>query len=203
MTTKEIQKAIGKACVLDGHPFVCENIRHLSGFSEMDVCSISKTGMIHQYEVKVSRADFNAQKRKQHFKDLLYFLDPQFKTLRSVNETVTHLRHPNYFSFVCTNGLIKLEEIHEKFGLFYAYENNGVQRIEMVQYPKRLHLKKLELFKAVSYLLRVHSEREFLGVCKMTHENNESKAKWEERQKEVERIKKENQKRNSNGMEKV
>lgn len=74
MTTKEIQKAIAKMQVLKFHPIVCENIIPLYKW-EMDVMSISKSSMMYEFEVKVSRGDFKADfKKEKEIMMILYYV---------------------------------------------------------------------------------------------------------------------------------
>jgi len=87
-TTKDIQKAVGAMCLDRFHVMVCENVSAhgiMSHTHEYDVLSISKSGMLNEYEVKVSRQDFlkDAKKMKHDF----FSRGSKFCS--------------NYFSYVC------------------------------------------------------------------------------------------------------
>jgi len=153
MKTSEIQKEIGKTQVLKFHSPVCENVNNLLNH-EMDVMSISKSGMMYEFEVKISRSDFKAdfKKRKQ-----LYFKD-----IKSNKE-----RLPNYFSYVCLEGLINKNEIPDWSGLYYLKEGLVVEILK----PKCLHKFKHDRVKVLEKISRINTERNFLGCCRLTYEN--------------------------------
>jgi len=163
MTTKEIQKSIGKMKVLSFHTPVCENVKYLLHHWEMDVMSISKSGMMYEYEVKISRSDFKAdlKKNKQHY----------YK-----KENLMKIWTPNYFSYACPTDLIKIEEIPDYAGLYYC-ENGEVSEIRK---PKRLHDTVHNRIKILEKICRVNSERQFLDGCRMTYENKEYKKRVDE-----------------------
>lgn len=117
MTTKEIQLEIGKMQVLKFHSPVCENVTH-NDF-EMDIMSLSKSGMLYEFEVKISRSDFVSDKKKR--KHVYYLTYPE--------------RQPNYFSYACPKDLITLNEIGSNVGLYYVDEL-GVTEIRP---PKIIH----------------------------------------------------------------
>lgn len=148
MTTKEIQKAIAKMQVLKFHPIVCENIIPLYKW-EMDVMSISKSSMMYEFEVKVSRGDFKAdfKKRKGDYDGTVLC--------------------PNYFSYVCPLNLISLDEINLKYGLYYI---DNEQIIE-IRKPKILHCGIHNKQKILEKVLRLHQERMYLGCARMTYNN--------------------------------
>jgi len=166
MTTKDIQKAIGKMQVLKFHTPVCENVKYLIGDFELDVVSISKSGMLYEFEVKISRSDFMADKKKR--KHIFYTERPD--------------RSPNYFSYACPKDLIKPSEIGSGVGLYYI---DGEDVIE-IQSPKRRHKIIHDINEISKKICRINSERQFLGGCRMTYDNKESDKRWELIKKENE-----------------
>lgn len=157
MTTKEIQAIVGRTQVLKFHNPVCENVKYLINDFELDVISISKSGMLYEFEVKISRGDFKADlKKRKHF---FYTQVPE--------------RGPNYFSYVCPDGLIKKSEIGSGIGLYYAKDGELIE----IQAPKRLHKIIHDKEKILEKVCRVMSERHFLGSCRMTFENKEHVAR--------------------------
>lgn len=157
MTTKEIQQLVGKAQVEKGHSPVITNLSFLTP-SEMDVMSISGAGYMYEFEVKVSRADFkkDAEKVKKH--NLLSM---------GMGEM------PNYFYYVCPTALIFEEEIPMYAGLIYIHEG----QLREVKKAPLLHNKKHDLLKVLTKVSRVHTERIFLGGCKLTVKNKAIKQK--------------------------
>ena len=138
------------------HTPVCENVKYLLHHWEMDVISISKSGMMYEYEVKISRSDFKADLKKS--KQSFY-----------TKENLVKAWTPNYFAYACPKDLIKLEEIPDYAGLYYC-ENGEV--IEMKK-PKRIHDLIHDRNKILEKICRVNSERQFLGACRLTYENEE------------------------------
>lgn len=157
MNTKEIQKLIGKMQVLKFHSPVCENVKYLINDFELDVISYSKSGMLYEFEVKISRGDFKADLKKR--KHLFYIHLPE--------------KGPNYFSYVCPRNLIKQSEIGTGVGLYYVDNDEVIE----IQAPKRLHKIIHDKVKILEKICRVNSERQFLGSCRLTFENKEHIAK--------------------------
>lgn len=155
--TKHIQKLVGRMQVLKFHSPVCENVKYLINDFELDVVSVSKSGMLYEFEVKISRADFKAD----------------FKKSKHLWLTKYPERGPNYFSYVCPEGLIKVSEIGSGVGLYYVKGDE----IEEVQAPKRRHKFIHDRLKILEKIARVTAERHFLGSCRLTFENKEHIAK--------------------------
>lgn len=149
--TKQIQLAVGKMQVLKFHSPVCENVKYLINDFELDVMSISKSGMLYEFEVKVSRSDFLADKKKR--KHQFYSMFPN--------------KQPNYFSYACPKDLINLNEIGSNCGLYY-FEDGEITEIRP---PKRIHKLTLDRDKVLEKVCRITSERNFLNGCRMTYNN--------------------------------
>lgn len=146
--TKEISMAVGKMQVLKFHSPVIEIIS--PGMSELDVMSISKSGVMYGFEIKISRSDFLREKSKE-----------KYKSIPRPENT------PNYFSFVCPKDLIKPHEIDNSYGLYYYQE--GV--IHEITSPQKQHNHKHDLGRIMERVCRIYSERHFLGSSRMTYEN--------------------------------
>lgn len=158
MKTKDIQIEIGKMQVLKFHSPVCENVKYLINDFELDVISVSKSGMLYEFEVKISRSDFLADKKKKKEQFYIHYPD----------------RRPNYFSYACPIDLIKQNEIGSNTGLYYVDEN-GVTEI---QAPKRIHKILHDKTKILEKICRITSERQFLNGCRMTYQNKLSNEKF-------------------------
>jgi hypothetical protein len=158
--TKDIQKAVAKYLVEKGNEAVCENYGHIR--YEMDVASISKSGLIHEFEVKISRSDFLADKRKKG------------KFSYYENAKSNPFGCPNYFYYVCPAGLIKAAEVPLFAGLYY-YENG---EIVFIKGPKRLHATPSDKKKIIEKMLRLTVQRAYLGCAMMTFKNNKIREKY-------------------------
>lgn len=77
------------------------------GRFEADIFEITKSGYLYEYEVKISRADFKAEKKKTGKKEKLLSGE-----------------RCNYFSYLVPEGLILPDEVPEYAGLVYI---NGVR----------------------------------------------------------------------------
>jgi hypothetical protein len=155
--TKDIQILVGKMQVLKFHSPVCENVKYLINDFELDVISYSKSGMLYEFEVKISRGDFKADLKKRKHK--FYSQLPE--------------RGPNYFSYVCPKDLIKQSEVGTGVGLYYIDNDEVIE----IQAPKRLHKIIHDKVKILEKICRVNSERQFLGSCRLTFENKDNIAK--------------------------
>lgn len=77
------------------------------GSWECDILEVTKSGYSHEYEIKISRADFKVDKLKQKHGENKY-------------DTLQAGKRVNYFSYVCPHGLITPDEVPEWAGLIYA-----------------------------------------------------------------------------------
>lgn len=146
--TKEIQSALCKMLVGNGHHAVCENFGYHCG--EMDVVSMSKSGVLREYEIKVSRTDFKADKKKKT-KHIHYSEKDKWYA-------------PNYFTYVCPVGLINESEVPEYAGLWYY--SNG--KFYVIKESPRIHKYACDRYKVIAKMLRLNIERKYLGASFVT-----------------------------------
>lgn len=124
---------------------------------EMDLFRLLPSGFLSEYEVKTSRADFRNDFKKQTS-------DREFnRDTFSMEETNVRTKHDlisggdypaNKFYFVVPEGLVKPEEVPEKYGLIYFVERFDCFR--EVRPAKFLHKEKRapgfeEICKALCY----------------------------------------------------
>lgn len=152
--TSTIQKAICKQEVLKFNA-VCENVKYLFSSWEYDVLSLNKSGNITEFEVKISRGDFLADKKKRKFK----YYDAKIERLM-----------PNRFYYVCLTGMISTSEIPSYAGLIY-YEPS-TENLTMVKNAPLMHKLKHNRQMIESKIIRLKCERMYLGSARMTYENN-------------------------------
>lgn len=150
--TSDIQKLICKSEILKGN-LACENVSHLLSW-ECDVLSLNKSGYLTEFEVKVSRSDFLAEKRKVR----------KWMLMDAKEEWTC----PNYFCYVCPSGLFTVDEIPDYAGLITISDNE----LTVVKSPKMIHKQKKDREKVLSKFCRVITERTYLGGCRLTYENN-------------------------------
>lgn len=147
--TKDIQIAVAKNEISKGN-VVSENFTALNFFEgEMDIISILKSDYIHELEIKVSRADFKKDCQKKKWK---YF------------DNITTGRIPNYFSYVCPEGLIKLEELKPFMGLSYYKDGQIIQ----IRKPTLLHKSKKNMRDLYRKICTVSNWKIYYGKQQMT-----------------------------------
>jgi hypothetical protein len=158
--TKEIQIALCKYLSEKGHEHLCENFGHM--VFEMDVASLSKSDMLLEFEVKISRSDFCADKNKRKKSGLSKFE-------MYGNPFGYEARCPNYFYYVCPEKLISKDEIPLFAGLFYY---NSDKEIVLIKSPKRIHKMPSNRINILNKMLRMVSQRKYLGGTMLTYKNN-------------------------------
>jgi len=164
--TKEIQLALCKYLSKKGHEHICENFGHL--ICEMDVASLSKSDMLLEFEVKISRSDFLADKNKRKKYGLSKF--------EMYSKCFGHeAKCPNYFYYVCPDKLISKDEIPLFAGLFYYNSDNEIIVIKNAQ---RIHKVPANRIKVLNKMLRMVSQRKYLGGTMMTYKNSLIKERY-------------------------
>lgn len=182
MKEVEIQDVLLKSYFEKGHRYGCPHYQGM-GLTECDVMTISKAGFVHEFEIKLSRSDFKAEFRNKKSKH------EELKGVectRTYNEWIagsetgnryTVIIKPNYFFFVCPEGLIKIEEVPEYSGLIYI-PRLIPSEIIIVKKAPRLHTLKAteDIYKT---MLRILSTRAIFGSSYMTYKRNKSIAGFE------------------------
>lgn len=152
--TKEIQKELCKYEIEKGN-IVSENFNYFF-VGELDVISVNKSGYVSEFEVKVSRSDFKADAKKRKW----YFFENKIEK-----------QIPNYFNYVCPDGMIMPDEIKPYMGLIYYSEKGFL----VVKKPKLIHKYKHCLIKLFTKISRQNNWRYYFGFCQLTVKNNEIK----------------------------
>jgi hypothetical protein len=98
---------------------------------EMDLCRITKAGIVYEYEIKISRSDFKND----------------FKKANKHSVIKNGGRICNFFYFVVPEGLITKDEIPEYCGLYYYTKHDS---FTLVKSPKRLHKNKFNDYKMLA-----------------------------------------------------
>ena len=136
MNEKFLQKKIWHWRIKHGHKLVVPNSRLFYG--ESDVLSITKTDFAYTHEIKISKSDFKAEFNGVNRCKWLWH-----DTLKKVFESKKYyaasaVQVPNYYLFVCPDGLILPEEIPEYAGLVY-WTNGDAPRLAQIVKPPRIH----------------------------------------------------------------
>ncbi len=158
--TSKIQETVCKHLAMKGYEAICENFCYNW---EMDVAALSKSNMLHEYEVKISRSDFLADKKQKSIK----FSHFEIRNERTI---------PNYFFYVCPEGMISESEIPVWAGLYYFSKAEG--EITMIKNAKKLHKSTLNHERILRKMLRLNVQRKYLGGSMMTYLNRKSAEKY-------------------------
>lgn len=162
--TTEITKAVGKRQVLRNHTPVVANITTIFDW-EVDLLSVGKSGNIHEFEVKISRADFIKDKKKRKW---------------TCPSRIQPKNTPNYFSYACPDGLITADEIPDFAGLYYYRDGEIIE----IKAPKLRHDLRKDMNDINMKVARMYSQREFLGRTLISHINKGIREQNAEREKE-------------------
>lgn len=116
------------------------------GWWECDVFEVTKAGYWHEFEVKLSRADFLADARKKQRDRWKYVGGEKVDLPGPVKHELLAAKStkgPSRFTFVVPAGLIPLADVPEWAGLFEA-ERVGSARVAIrcVKTAPRLHTEK-------------------------------------------------------------
>jgi hypothetical protein len=106
----EIQKALIGFIRGNGYEIVIPNF-HLNGGWEMDLCRITPAGVVYEYEIKISRADYFQDFKKGYDSFGGHVVKNKHDLLKWGELDV------NRFFFVLPEGLVKLDELPSYAGL--------------------------------------------------------------------------------------
>lgn len=135
-----------------GREFGIGNL-YLFGWNESDYLTVTKAGYTDEYEIKLSRSDFHADKRKDRHERYQIVTPWRFYTghqskHRPPFTQVTHVgianQYPNRFWYVVPDGLVTPDEVPEYAGLIYAEQRGfGYVMLKVVKRGPKLHGHKL------------------------------------------------------------
>ena len=130
MTIKDeytAQNMIYRIAVIKQHECIIPNVFVYSW--ESDVISITKAGYVHEFEVKLTRADFKKDSEKKNKHEVLR---RGYRNHKSSYDTYkirqgifkgdgmsVYEPRPNYFWYVCPDGLIAPADVPAYAGLIY------------------------------------------------------------------------------------
>lgn len=145
MKVQEIQDILLKEYFPKGRKWCTTNFCGLA-MQEMDIIMISKSYMVYEYEVKCSYTDFKADFRKKYKHRRLANTEPkhiykseEWNKAKDLDEqyikSTGYAGRPNYFYYICKEGLIPLEEVPEYAGLCYIIGES----VEIIKKAPKLH----------------------------------------------------------------
>jgi hypothetical protein len=94
-----------------------------NGLAECDVIAISKSDLIYEYEVKISRSDFKKDFIKEKHSQMI-----EGNFIKEGKETL--YLTSNHYYFVVPKGLISVEEVPNYAGLMYFNEDLSFEIIK-------------------------------------------------------------------------
>ena len=159
MTTHEVQdKIIERLCEKSFAAF-CTNTTVLA--HEADVLGINSSGVIYEFEVKISRGDFLQEFKSKVKKHKLYSEGKYTHRTHGhgerskIMEVVIDV--PNRYYFACPEGMIRLDEVPSYAGLIYvsAEGTREVKKAPMLHTVKANEVLLRNLVKILSYRLVV------------------------------------------------
>lgn len=139
---EKVQLALFNYLNRKGHKIIAPNI-DMFYTGEMDVCSMMKSGLINEYEIKLSRKDFfrDFKKECKHpaFEKLLKGITFETRTGYSGKRTwEIPYTSPNFFYFVTPKNLVKSEEVPDYAGLI-IFDRESIYNLRTVKKAKKIH----------------------------------------------------------------
>ena len=123
-TEKKIQKLLRNYFMSPGA--IKYRIENLNVYDwESDSISVTRSGYVYECEIKISKADFNNDKKKVKKHQIL---EGTYKPRR---EGMPYPMRPNYFYYVVPEGMITKDDLPEYAGLMYVNETWPYVHIEV------------------------------------------------------------------------
>jgi hypothetical protein len=136
---RTMQNALYRFCFSKRHEFIVPNSCVCRW--EADLVSVTASGFIHEFEIKISRSDFFADQKKTDKIDTLLTgqRDRGFFAPQRVDA-----ERPNFFWYVVPKDLIALTEIPSYSGLIYISEGRDSYTYpSVIKDAPRLHKEKI------------------------------------------------------------
>lgn len=169
MQTQEIQKAVQEWLYDTSHIYQALNYGR-TGYFEADILAITKSMMVTEVEVKISKSDFKADFKKTH------------KHYRLQNPIHDYWRcTPNKFYYACPYGLIKESEVPSYAGLIWVFNSGDIEIIK----PAPIIHKGKASEKLIIGMLENLTAKTIFGCQIMTHRNRQSKALFDQKEQSL------------------
>lgn len=122
LTAKDIQHALNRKFRLENKIYF--NNHEIGGWSESDVFMITEAMVTTEFEIKISHSDFLAD-----YKKTVWQRGGRRPNKHSVLTGGQGTSTPTKFAFACPKDLISIDEIHERYGLYYIYEDDYIEQV--------------------------------------------------------------------------
>lgn len=137
-TERSVQDATYIHCAIKNHEIINPNSKLFDW--ESDLISVTKSGFIHEFEIKITRADFKQDAKKRR---ATLLCNPEVKGYWGSRVCA----RPNYFWYVVPKGLITHDEVPEYAGLIYAMKpvvghHLYFNTTRLIKEAKRIHSEK-------------------------------------------------------------
>ena len=149
-TEEYIQKKLDGFFAESTKKYVIENLYVFSW--ESDKLIETRSGLIYEFEIKISRSDFKNDFKKKNKHVILEGkethiptfdgLEPKYKERYEKNYLVSHFKKPNYFYYAVPEGMIDKEDVPEYAGLIYVMPDDGEFKfnyLKLVKMAPKLH----------------------------------------------------------------
>lgn len=164
MTEREFQDALYARLRWDlRHDFIIPNYTPPTWGWECDMMSVTKAGLMHEYEIKLTRSDFKADAKKDN--GVTGRWDKETRTWVKVAPTTKHAKlalgaenGPCRFFYVTPPGLVTPEEVPEFAGLLELHHDARSKILKTVKPAPKLHSKKLSEA-TIAHVGRVYAYR--------------------------------------------
>ncbi len=149
-TEEYIQKKLDGFFAESTKKYVLENLYVFSW--ESDKLIETRSGLIYEFEIKISKSDFKNDFKKKNKHVILEGkethiptfdgLEPKYKERYEKNYLVSHFKKPNYFYYAVPEGMIDKEDVPEYAGLIYVIPDDGEFKfnyLKLVKMAPKLH----------------------------------------------------------------
>ena len=107
-------------------------------YKETDYLIVQNNRYCIDIEIKVSRSDFLADKKKTHKHNIIkngYFQVPyKYSGKYEINEPIYTNNRPNKFYYACPEGLIKETDLEPHQGLIYILKSGEIKKIKEAKF---------------------------------------------------------------------
>lgn len=149
-TEEYIQKKLEGFFAESTKKYVIENLYVFSW--ESDKLIETRSGLIYEFEIKISKSDFKNDFKKKNKHVILEGkedhvptfdgLEPIYKEMYEKNYLVSHFKKPNYFYYAVPEGMINKEDVPDYAGLIYVMPDDGEFKfnyLKLVKMAPKLH----------------------------------------------------------------
>jgi hypothetical protein len=140
-TEKDFQQLLtDDFCIKKRHEISVPNITTCHDFWEADLLSMTKSYLLHEFEIKTTRSDWVKEKRSiENKSDDGCKLRRAYALSKQLNEKMDLGIAPNYFWLCAPSNVVREEEIPDYAGLIEVYDFRKKTRIRVIKDAPRLH----------------------------------------------------------------